>query len=146
MELCLPWMVFCLLKPWAFENAVIRAYRVTRRTGGGGQTSRLSTSLVTASSGGPGRMWPRREGLKLIGGLLVTISAVGSDGITRSGSHMCYISENVTRLFLSKKACIDLGIIGENLYLNLHNLNWIIYSMYMVEFSVENGAQLPCLW
>ena len=86
------------------------------------------------------------EGLKLIGGLLVTISAVGSDGITRSGSHMCYISENVTRLFLSKKACIDLGIIGENLYLNLHNLNWIIYSMYMVEFSVENGAQLPCLW
>ena len=54
------------------------------------------------------------EGLKLIGGLLVTISAVGSDGITRSGSHMCYISEHVNRLFLSKKACQNLGIIGEN--------------------------------
>ena len=54
------------------------------------------------------------EGLKLIGGLLITVSAAGSDGITRAGSHMCYVSENVTRLFLSKEACRDLGIIGEN--------------------------------
>ena len=54
------------------------------------------------------------ERLKLIGAMLITISAVGADGNTRSGSHMCYISENVTRLFLSKKACCDLGIIPEN--------------------------------
>ena len=54
------------------------------------------------------------EGLKLIGALLLTVSAVGADGNTRTGSHMCYISENVTRLFLSKAACRDLGIIGQN--------------------------------
>ena len=54
------------------------------------------------------------EGLKLIGGLLINVSSVGADGNTRSGSHMCYISEKVTRLFLSKAACRDLGIIGEN--------------------------------
>ena len=50
------------------------------------------------------------EGLKL----LVSISAVGTDGITRSGSHMCYISKNVTRLFLFKKACRDFGFIPDN--------------------------------
>ena len=56
----------------------------------------------------------KSEGLKLIRGLLVTIYAVGTDSITRSDSHMCYISENLTRMFLSKKACCDLGIVGEN--------------------------------
>ena len=54
------------------------------------------------------------EGLKLVGGLLITVSATGPDGNTRSGSHMCNVSETVTRLFLSKAACRDLGIIGDN--------------------------------
>ena len=54
------------------------------------------------------------EGLKLVGGLLVTVSATGHDGNTRSTSHMCYVSENVTRLFLSKAACRDLGIVPDN--------------------------------
>ena len=68
------------------------------------------------------------EGLKLVGGLLITVSATGPDGNTRSGSHMCYVSENVTRLFLSKAACRDLGIIGDNFPEvgscdNVHSLN-----------------------
>ena len=54
------------------------------------------------------------EGLKLVGGLLVTVSATVLYGNTRSTSHMCYVSENVTRLFLSKAACRDLGIIPSN--------------------------------
>ena len=54
------------------------------------------------------------EGLRLVGGLLITISATGPEVTIRSGDHMCYISENVNRLFLSKAACRDLGIISEN--------------------------------
>ena len=54
------------------------------------------------------------EGLKLVGGLLITVSVTGSDGVTRSGSYMCYVSEKVNRLFLSKSACRDLGVISEN--------------------------------
>ena len=68
------------------------------------------------------------EGLKLIGGLLITISATGPEGTIRNCSHMCYISENVNRFFLSKATCRDLGIISENFPEvgsadNLHSLN-----------------------
>ena len=54
------------------------------------------------------------EGLQLLGGMFITISARGSDGNTRTSDQMCYISSNVDKLFLSKATCQDLGIIAEN--------------------------------
>ena len=49
--------------------------------------------------------------LQLIGGLMITISAMGSDGKKRISKHMCYIGEKIETLFLSKDACVNLGII-----------------------------------
>ena len=49
--------------------------------------------------------------LQLIGGLMITISAMGSDGKQRISKHMCYIGEKIETLFLSKDACVNLGII-----------------------------------
>ena len=96
------------------------------------------------------------EGLKLFGGILITVSAEGSDGITRSTSHMCYISENVSRLFLSKAACRGLGMIPDNFPEvgscdNIHSVN----KCELVDESDSCGcperkqtpdppAQLPC--
>ena len=96
------------------------------------------------------------EGLKLLGGILITVSAEGSDGITRSTSHMCYISESVSRLFLSKAACRGLGMIPDNFPEvgscdNIHSVN----KCELVDESDSCGcperkqtpdppAQLPC--
>ena len=55
-----------------------------------------------------------RKRLQLIGGLLITISAVASDGSTKTSSHMCYVGEKIEKLFLSREACLKLGIIDEN--------------------------------
>ncbi len=42
---------------------------------------------------------------------MITISAMGSDGKKRISKHMCYIGEKIETLFLSKDACVNLGII-----------------------------------
>ena len=55
-----------------------------------------------------------RKRLQLIGGMLITISAVASDGSTKTSSHMCYVGEKIEKLFLSREACLKLNIIGEN--------------------------------
>ena len=55
-----------------------------------------------------------RKRLQLIGGLLITISAAASDGSKKTSSHMCYVGENIEKLFLSREACLKLGIIDEN--------------------------------
>ena len=55
-----------------------------------------------------------RKRLQLIGGMLITISAVASDGSTKTSSHMCYIGEKIEKLFLSREACLKLKIIDEN--------------------------------
>ena len=51
--------------------------------------------------------------MQLIGGLMITISAVGSDGNKRISKHMCYIGEKIETLFLSRDACTNLGIISK---------------------------------
>ena len=61
------------------------------------------------------------EGLKLVRGLLITVSATGSDQ-----EH--YVRRNVMKLSLSKAACQDFGIIGDNFPWvgssdNIHSLN-----------------------
>ena len=55
-----------------------------------------------------------RKRLQLIGGLLITISTVASDGSTKTSSHMCYVGEKIEKLFLSREACLKLNIIDEN--------------------------------
>ena len=53
-------------------------------------------------------------GLKLLGGVLVRISGKNKLGIERVTRQLAYIAEEVNRVFLSKKACEDLGIIDES--------------------------------
>ena len=50
--------------------------------------------------------------LKLLGGLLLLISGTGQDGVKRISKQLCYIAEGISRVFLSKSACKDLGIIS----------------------------------
>ena len=52
------------------------------------------------------------QGIKLLGGVLVTITGKGRDGHTRTSYQLCYVAEGLQRLFLSKAACKDLGIIS----------------------------------
>ena len=54
------------------------------------------------------------SGLGLLGGVLVSISGQGEDGTIFTTKQLCYIAENIDCLFLSRQACRDLGIIGED--------------------------------
>ena len=54
------------------------------------------------------------EGLGLLGGVLVNISGQSEDGRSITTKQLCYIAEGIDCLFLSKQACKELGIIGEN--------------------------------
>ena len=53
-------------------------------------------------------------GLKLLGGVLVRISGKVQDGRERFTRQLAYVAEDVDRVFLSKKACEELGIISNN--------------------------------
>ena len=50
-------------------------------------------------------------GLKLLGGVLVIISGSDQQGKTRFTRQLAYVAEEVNRVFLSRKASEDLGII-----------------------------------
>ena len=52
-------------------------------------------------------------GLKLLGGVLVRISGPGHDGVQRVTRQLAYVAEEVDRVFLSKKATEELGIISK---------------------------------
>ena len=52
------------------------------------------------------------QGIKLLGGILITITGKGEDGQTRTSDQLCYVAEGLQRLFLSKAVCRDLGIIS----------------------------------
>ena len=52
------------------------------------------------------------QGIKLLGGILITITGTGKDGRTRESNQLCYVAEGLHRLFLSKTTCRDLGIIN----------------------------------
>ena len=53
-------------------------------------------------------------GLGMLGGVMINISGRAEDGSSRTSKQLCYIAENIHCLFLSKQACRDLGIIGDN--------------------------------
>ena len=53
-------------------------------------------------------------GLGLLGGLLVNISGTTNKGKTVTTKQLFYIAEGLDCLFLSKQACVQLGIVSEN--------------------------------
>ena len=53
-------------------------------------------------------------GLTLLGGIFIKIKAVTPQGALLFTEQLVYIAEGINTLFLSKSACRDLGIIGEN--------------------------------
>ena len=53
-------------------------------------------------------------GLKLLVGVLVEIRGLDMNGIQRSSKQLAYVSADVNRIFLSKRASEDLGIIDRN--------------------------------
>ena len=53
-------------------------------------------------------------GLKLLGGVLVRISGRNQHGIERVTRQLAYLAKEVDRVFLSKRASEDLGIIEES--------------------------------
>ena len=54
------------------------------------------------------------EGLGLLGGTLVYITGICKDGSSITTRQLCYIAEGIDCLFLSKRACRELGIIGDD--------------------------------
>ena len=51
--------------------------------------------------------------IKLLGGILVVIKAMGEDGQSRSSRQLIYVAEGCTGIYLSQRVCKDLGIIPE---------------------------------
>ena len=54
------------------------------------------------------------EGLGLLGGILVNITGTCKDGSNITTRQLCYIAEGINCLFLTKQACRELGIIGDD--------------------------------
>ena len=54
------------------------------------------------------------SGLGLLGGVLINITGQCKDGSTVSTKQLCYIAEGIDCLFLSRQACRELGIIGDD--------------------------------
>ena len=52
-------------------------------------------------------------GLKLLGGIPVVITGLDRLGTEKESRQLAYIAEDVKRIFLSKSACKELGIIGD---------------------------------
>ena len=50
--------------------------------------------------------------IRILGGVFITITGEDSSGKKWSTKQLCYVAEGVTRLMLSKEACVQLGIIN----------------------------------
>ena len=87
-----------------------------------------------------------RKRLQLIGGMLITISAVASDGSTKTSSHMCYVGEKIEKLFLSREACLKLNIIGENFpnskLINEKSSNSFTFAALQLELPKPTSQQM----
>jgi len=51
---------------------------------------------------------------KILGGIFITISGVDNKNKKWCTRQLCYVAEGVTKLMLSKEACVQLGIIRNN--------------------------------
>ena len=54
------------------------------------------------------------SGIRILGGVFITITGEDSSGKKWSTKQLCYVAEGVTRLMLSKDACVQLGIINSS--------------------------------
>ena len=45
---------------------------------------------------------------------LVTFSGKDCQGNTQTSKQLCYVAENIDSVFLSRSACVDLGLISKN--------------------------------
>ena len=84
--------------------------------------------------------------MQLIGGMLITISAVASDGSTKTSSHMCYIGEKIKKLYLSREACLKLKIIDENFpnskLINEKSSNSFTFAALQLELPQPTSQQM----
>ena len=53
-------------------------------------------------------------GLGLLGGLLVIFSGEDCLGNMKTSKQLCYVADNIDGVFLSRSACVDLGLIDKN--------------------------------
>ena len=78
--------------------------------------------------------------------MLITISAVASDGSTKTSSHMCYVGEKIEKLFLSREACLKLNIIGENFpnskLINEKSSNSFTFAALQLELPQPTSQQM----
>ena len=66
-------------------------------------------------------------GLGLLGGVLATFSGQDCFGNAKTSKQLCYIADNIDSVFLSRSACVDLGLISKDFptigTFNTHNLS-----------------------
>ena len=55
-----------------------------------------------------------RTSIRILGGMFITITGEDSSGKKWSTKQLCYVAEGVTRLMLSKQACVQLGIVNSS--------------------------------
>ena len=53
-------------------------------------------------------------GLGLLGGVLVTFSGKDCQGNTQTTRQLCYVAQDIDSVFLSRSACVDLGLISKS--------------------------------
>ena len=54
------------------------------------------------------------QGLGLLGGALITFSGEDCYGNIHTSRQLCYVASNIDTVFLSKSACMDLGLISKS--------------------------------
>ena len=54
------------------------------------------------------------SGIRILGGVFITITGEDGSGKKWSTKQLCYVAEGITRLMLSKEACVQLGIINSS--------------------------------
>ena len=74
------------------------------------------------------KAWPHQQGfinldlrlkganggsIRILGGLFITISGEDRKNKKWSTRQLCYVAEGVTKLMLSREACVQLGIISD---------------------------------
>ena len=52
--------------------------------------------------------------IRILGGIFISITGVDTSGKKWSTKQLCYVAEGVSRLMLSKEACVQLGIVNSS--------------------------------
>ena len=121
-KLCLK-VVICVE---GYEQAQIRSPRVTDRVleveglpDTGAQLTVVGLSLIHQMGLTKSELIPlahgvstaNNAGLKLLGGAFMEFTALDQQTRTRRTKQLCYVAEDIKGIYLSKSACVDLGVI-----------------------------------